>query len=285
MRFGTRRRATPILTMSGPFGAASRQSFQAATITLGSTSLADAVVSFAANVPPSTSTRTCGPMMGACAGATDAVSKANATAAGPMPQRDPLAKLRFASMADLVLCHSSADPLCSLTIVGTEHSAQPLTALDRPNGAFWHPMNQGIAQSLMGSFKMVVLDILFYRSSEMRRERPPREAEVRQYTSPQFPADFDRFLEDALLLGNLIESSDHIADVLRLDVWPSRPQLFEVWVLLSTLKWLFCRGYQIELLPSRDIMPLLGPCGSGADSFALVLVPRSGAVQSSKCTT
>lgn len=37
----------------------------------------------------------------------------------------------------------------------------------RVNGAFWHPMNQSIAQFLMRSFKLEVLDILFYRSSEI----------------------------------------------------------------------------------------------------------------------
>lgn len=77
---------------------------------------------------------------------------------------------------------------------------------------------------------------------------PPSEAIVRHYTSRRFPSDFDRFLEDALLLGELTEQGDHLADLMRLDLWSSRPQLYEIWIMLTVLGWLRGRGYRIELL-------------------------------------
>jgi hypothetical protein len=63
----------------------------------------------------------------------------------------------------------------------------------------------------------------------------------------RFLRDFDRFREDLFLLADLIEG-ERLFDILRLDVWSSRPQLFEVWTLLAILRWLAHRGYGIELL-------------------------------------
>ena len=86
------------------------------------------------------------------------------------------------------------------------------------------------------------------RRSAITADRPPTENDIRRCTSYQFPTEFDRFLEDALLLGDLIESGQSLSDILRLDVWSSRPQVFEIWVLMKVLCWLSQRSHRIKLL-------------------------------------
>lgn len=87
-----------------------------------------------------------------------------------------------------------------------------------------------------------------FRASRRRRldKETPSDMLIRQYTSDRFLHDFDKFLEDAMLLGDLIQGED-LLDLLRLDIWSSRPQLYEIWILLSILRWLSQRGYEIEL--------------------------------------
>lgn len=41
---------------------------------------------------------------------------------------------------------------------------------------------------------------------------------------------------------------DRIFDLIQADLWNSRPQLFEVWLLTSLLRWLSDRGYELQLL-------------------------------------
>lgn len=74
----------------------------------------------------------------------------------------------------------------------------------------------------------------------------PGEWLLRRYVSPRFVSDFDKFLEDLYLLADLIQG-EGLFDLLRLDIWSSRPQLFEVWVMLSILRWLDAQGYKVEL--------------------------------------
>jgi hypothetical protein len=81
-----------------------------------------------------------------------------------------------------------------------------------------------------------------------RPKAPPSDQSVRAYTSHQFPSEFDRFVEDAFLMGNMVEHQTQLLDLLRLDIWSSRPQLYEVWILVTILSWLSGRGYQVQLL-------------------------------------
>jgi hypothetical protein len=87
-----------------------------------------------------------------------------------------------------------------------------------------------------------------YRSSRPSNEnKPPDGRTIERYLPRRFVTDFDKFLEDLYALSDLIQG-DAIADMLRIDVWSSRPQLFEIWVLLKLLNWIRHRGYIIELL-------------------------------------
>lgn len=74
----------------------------------------------------------------------------------------------------------------------------------------------------------------------------PKEWILRRYVSPRFVSDFDKFLEDLYLLADLFQG-EGLFDLLRLDIWSSRPQLYEVWVMLSILRWLDSQGYKVEL--------------------------------------
>jgi hypothetical protein len=75
----------------------------------------------------------------------------------------------------------------------------------------------------------------------------PDEYTLYRYVSPEFTEDFDKFVEDMYLLSDLIRGED-LADMLQINLWSSRPQLFEVWVMLTLLRWLRGRGYAIEIL-------------------------------------
>jgi hypothetical protein len=76
---------------------------------------------------------------------------------------------------------------------------------------------------------------------------PPALYDIEQYVPRSFVATFDKFVEDVYSLSDLIEGEE-MADVLRIDLWSARSQLYEIWVLLTVLQWLRGRGYQVELL-------------------------------------
>jgi hypothetical protein len=87
-----------------------------------------------------------------------------------------------------------------------------------------------------------------YRSPRLSTaNKPPDARTIERETSRRFVADFDKFLEDLYSLSDLIQGED-IIDMLQIDIWSSRPQLFEIWVLLKLLNWIRERGYGIELL-------------------------------------
>ena len=90
--------------------------------------------------------------------------------------------------------------------------------------------------------------VLGCRRQELETEAQERPAEslLRRYVSTVFVSDFDKFHEDLFLLADLIRG-EALVDLLRLDIWSSRPQLYEVWVLLSVLRWLESQGYTIKL--------------------------------------
>jgi hypothetical protein len=83
------------------------------------------------------------------------------------------------------------------------------------------------------------------RQPETPNERPD-EWLLQRYVSHRFMSAFDKFLEDLYLLADLIKGEE-ILDILRLDIWSSRPQLYEVWVMLSILRWLKSQGYKVQL--------------------------------------
>lgn len=85
-----------------------------------------------------------------------------------------------------------------------------------------------------------------YRRSSVK-QRELGEQVIRRYVTTQFTQDFNKFLEDIYVLSSLTEG-EQLFDMLRLDVWSSRPQLYEVWALLTILRWLARRGYGVKLL-------------------------------------
>jgi len=40
--------------------------------------------------------------------------------------------------------------------------------------------------------------------------------------------------------------------MLQIDIWSARPQLFEIWVLMTLLRWIHSRGYAIEFLKTEN---------------------------------
>jgi hypothetical protein len=89
------------------------------------------------------------------------------------------------------------------------------------------------------------------RSWESRPQEPPSQSVIERYTSRRFVTDFDKFHEDVYSLADLIRG-EGVIDMLQIDIWSARPQLFEVWVLLKLLSWLRGRGYMIELLKTEN---------------------------------
>jgi hypothetical protein len=92
------------------------------------------------------------------------------------------------------------------------------------------------------------------RRRSWRSESPPERPSERllpHYVPPRFVSDFDKFLEDLHLLADLIQG-EGLFDLLRLDIWSSRPQLYEVWVMLSILGWIEGQGYRVELRRAVD---------------------------------
>lgn len=78
------------------------------------------------------------------------------------------------------------------------------------------------------------------------------ESYIGDYVSDEFVQEFDKFLEDVYLLSDLLEGEE-VVDMLQINLWSSRPQLFEVWVMLALLKWLRSRGYTINFLKVDDV--------------------------------
>ncbi len=117
---------------------------------------------------------------------------------------------------------------------------------------------EGAASTLPREIQSIIWDsdelldtgasVLGWRRQELETEAQERPGEslLRRYVSTAFVSDFDKFLEDLFLLAGLIRG-EGLVDLLRLDIWSSRPQLYEVWVLLSVLRWLESQGYNIKL--------------------------------------
>jgi hypothetical protein len=59
-----------------------------------------------------------------------------------------------------------------------------------------------------------------------------------------------RFVEEVLLLAEIEESST-IVDVLRIDLFRKRPQLYELWIVVVILRFMQRVGYQVEMLSLR----------------------------------
>ena len=59
--------------------------------------------------------------------------------------------------------------------------------------------------------------------------------------------EWKRFVEDVLFLSD-VEASTSVVDVLRLDLFRNRPQLYELWILVTIINFLRHRGHAVELL-------------------------------------
>ncbi len=91
-----------------------------------------------------------------------------------------------------------------------------------------------------------------YSPSQGWEEEPPDEHIIHHYTSPSFVTDFDKFAEDIFSLADLIRGIN-VVDMLQINVWSARPQLFEIWVLLRLLHWFCSKGYIVELLKTECV--------------------------------
>lgn len=81
--------------------------------------------------------------------------------------------------------------------------------------------------------------------------KPPTQSTIARYTSSRFAEDLDTFLEDLYSLSDLVRGED-IVDMLQIDLWTARPQLFEIWVLLTLLRWIRRRGHSVEFLRTDE---------------------------------
>jgi hypothetical protein len=75
---------------------------------------------------------------------------------------------------------------------------------------------------------------------------------IKSYVSDEFVQEFDKFLEDVYLLSDLVHG-EGVVDMLQINLWSSRPQMFEIWVMLTLLRWLRSRGYAINFLKINDV--------------------------------
>ncbi len=91
-----------------------------------------------------------------------------------------------------------------------------------------------------------------YSPRNNRLKEPPDQSNIERYVSQRFVSDFDKFLEDLYTLSDLLHGED-VVDMLRVDIWSTRPQLFEIWVLLRILSWLRDRGYDIDFLKTESL--------------------------------
>ena len=71
-------------------------------------------------------------------------------------------------------------------------------------------------------------------------------------TSPTFATEVDKFIEDIYLLSDIINGEDAI-DLLQINIWSARHQLYEIWVLLNLLRWIRGRGSVIKFLKTENI--------------------------------
>jgi hypothetical protein len=111
-------------------------------------------------------------------------------------------------------------------------------------------------ESIMRDTRRLLVDGEVKRSRSQRWESKspderPEEWIVRRYVNPRFVSDFDKFLEDPSRPSPWIRSASRY-DLLRLDIWSSRPQLYEVWVMLSVLRWFESQGYWVQLRRAKD---------------------------------
>lgn len=90
-----------------------------------------------------------------------------------------------------------------------------------------------------------------FKSTRSRGAKRLVKLKIERYVSRSFVQNFDKFTEDFYLLHDLI-NGESIIDLLQIDIWSNRPQLFEVWVLLKILNWLENRGYKVELQKSTN---------------------------------
>jgi hypothetical protein len=125
-----------------------------------------------------------------------------------------------------------------------------LPAPERP------PSCQALLQEMRDLIRIAGRDVFRADLRRRRRGYPSTHSPARgvanqrallRYVDQRFLDTLDRLAEDLYLLADLL-AGDHLFDVLGIDVWTSRPQLYEVWLLVSVLSWFEARGYRIELL-------------------------------------
>jgi hypothetical protein len=139
----------------------------------------------------------------------------------------------------------------------------------------------------------VILAEVHERSSPSRHKtpEPPDMRVIERYTSPRFVKDFDKCIEDIYSLSDLVHGED-VMDMLQINIWSGRPQLYEIWVLTTLCRWIRGRGYSVKLLKiehSGDTSPFRWnlsyanestPCAivghrDGSDQFLFYQLHRS----------
>jgi hypothetical protein len=85
------------------------------------------------------------------------------------------------------------------------------------------------------------------QSYKLSRFGKPDEVDMLRYVSNEFLDKFDGLNEDLRAIADLSESAS-ILDILRVDLWSARPQLYEVWLLVCITSWITSRGYQTRPL-------------------------------------
>ena len=117
------------------------------------------------------------------------------------------------------------------------------------------PFIRDIRELLRAAEREVFQTRSSYRSvSRSSRERELDERTMLRYVSDEFLDTFDRISEDLRAIADLSEDEE-ILDILRVDLWSSRPQLYEVWLLTCLLAWIRSRGHRVDLLqldPGED---------------------------------
>jgi hypothetical protein len=87
-------------------------------------------------------------------------------------------------------------------------------------------------------------------SQKNNKTNPPQIYLLEHYTSQTFIDNFDKFTEDIYQLADLLEG-EQLLDLLRIDLWSSRPQLFEVWILTNIMQWFLTSGYNVKILQEQ----------------------------------
>lgn len=86
---------------------------------------------------------------------------------------------------------------------------------------------------------------------QLKQSKKLESTTIQKYTTKLFPNDFDKYLENIYELSNLIQG-EGLANMIQLNIWSSRPQLFEIWILLKLLEWFQNNGYEIEILKKTE---------------------------------